>query len=153
MNEKKKILIMGAGIRGRGILRYFRNTGVDVFGFLDNCAEKWGTVVDGIRVYRRDAFCDQKEDVVVIVSPLHSEALELQLREEYSYVIGEKEANKILYLPESAGYKMFFPLGHFYSLYPDVDKLKLNKESFYDISKPVYGIDFNELLQIEILKK
>lgn len=151
--KNKKILIMGAGIRGRRILRYFKNSGIDVVGFLDNSPQKQGTEIDGVRVYPQDAFCRQAQDVVVIVSPENSGKLEKQLREEYQYVIGEKEADIFNYLPESAGYEQLFPLGHFYSLYPDVENLQDKKEVFYDVSREICGIDFREQEQLGLLKK
>ena len=151
--KKRKILIMGAGTRGRMLLRYFKNCDIEVAGFLDNCAEMWGTEVEGVKVYCVDTFQEQEKDFVVIVSPVNSGALEKQLREKYSFVIGEKEANQIRYLPESAGYKKLFPLGHFYSLYPDVEKLQVKKDYYYDSDKPVYGIDFREMEQLKVLEK
>lgn len=151
--EDKKIVIMGAGIRGRRILRFFKNIGLEVAAFLDNCPQKQGTEIDGVRVYREDAFCKQAQNVVVIVSPENSKELEGRLRKEYYHVIGEKEAETFSYLPESAGYEKLFPLGHFYSLYPDVERLQDKKDVYYDLNRQIYGIDFREQEQLEILKR
>lgn len=104
---------MGAGIRDRRILCYFKNSGVEVAVLIDNCPQKQGTEIDGVRVYRKDAFCEQAQDAVIIVSPESSKELEAQLRKEYYHVIGEKEAEIFSCLPESAGYEKLFALGHF----------------------------------------
>lgn len=151
--EHKKILIMGAGERGKRIFQYFKNSGTEVAGFLDNSLEKQGAEVEGVRVYPENAFCREKDRVVVIVSLENDKELEARLKEEYSYVIGGKEADGFNYLPKAAGYERLFPLGHFYSLYPDVANLKPKKDGYYDWNRPVKGIDLNEENQLKLLEK
>ncbi len=150
--KDKKVLIMGAGVRGRRVLRYLKNVGVEVLAFLDNCSDKWGTELDGVKVYPTDAFLEQEKEVIVIVSPENSGNLEKELAKTYSHVIGERVVNKIGYFPESVGYKTLFRVGHFYSLYPDLDDLKSKKSDLYDVKKPILGIDFNENKQLKMLK-
>ena len=149
----KLVLIRGAGDRGNKVLQYLRSNGVEVKGFLDSNPDKWGTEVAGVRVYPTDAFLEQEKDVVIFLSVDHCARLEDQLREKYSFVIGEKEVDEICYFPQNAGYKKFLPLGHFYSLYPDVDVIKDKKEFFYDEDKPICGINLNEMAQLDILRR
>jgi len=40
--KDKKIVIMGAGTRGKRLLRFCRNKGLRVLGFIDNDQKKWG---------------------------------------------------------------------------------------------------------------
>ncbi len=149
----KSVLIRGAGERGIKVLQYLRNNGVEVKGFLDNNSDKWGTEVAGIKVYPPDAFLEQEKNVVIFLSVDHCDGLETQLREKYSFVIGEKEVDKICYFPENAGYKKFIPLGHFYSLYPNVDEIRDRQNSFYDEDKLICGVDLNEAAQLDILRR
>lgn len=39
--KDKKIVIMGAGTRGKRLLRFCRNKGLRVLGFIDNDQKKW----------------------------------------------------------------------------------------------------------------
>ncbi len=149
----KSVLIRGAGDRGSKVLHYLRNKGVEVKGFLDNDCDKWGSKVEGVTVYPPDAFLAQEKDIVIILSIDYCEGLEDELRGKYSHVIGEKEVDEICYFPKNAGYKKFLPLGHYYSQYPDIDAIESKKNYFYDEKKPFLGIDFNEQIQLDTLRK
>lgn len=149
----KSVLIRGAGVRGGMLLRYLRHSGVEVKGFLDTDSNRWGTEVEGIKVYPPDAFLEKEEDVVIFLAVEGCEGLEDELRGKYSHVVGEKEIDEICYFPKNAGYQQFYPLGHFYSQYPDINAIKDRRNYLYDENKPLLGINFNESVQLDFLRK
>lgn len=141
--KDKKIVIMGAGTRGKRLLRFCRNKGLRVLGFIDNDQKKWGGGGQ-IKCYPVDQFLNMDNEVIVLVSPENSAELERQLKKKYTHVFGESVFNMIGCLPESASYKKLFPLGHFYNLYPDVSEVKKKSSFLYDEQKELPGIDLNE---------
>lgn len=50
-------------------------------------------------------------------------------------------------------YEGFFPIGHFYSLYPDLDEIKERESIIYNKNKPILDIDFHEKGQQEMLER
>lgn len=150
---KKKCLLMGAGDRGRRVLRYLKNSGIEVIGFLDNNKEKHNTKIEEVMVYPVDAFKDRKDEVTVIITPIGAEELREQLQEIYPVIVGEDTVDKLLYFPESGGYRKLYPLGHYYNLYPMIEDVEKKKDWLYNEEKEILGIDFNVDGQLDMLKK
>ena len=149
----KKIIIMGAGIRGRRILTYFRNEGIEVLGFIDNDKNKWNTYIEGIKCYPIDFFKDVANEVVVFISPENTKEIEDSLSIIYPNIRGKKIVDIIGHLPETGGYTKLFPIGHFYNQYPLVEELEDKSGKLYDPEKEIKGINFNVERQLEMLKE
>ncbi|MBQ3544734.1 MAG: class I SAM-dependent methyltransferase [Lachnospiraceae bacterium] len=150
---KKKCLLMGAGDRGRRVLRYLKNSGIEVIGFLDNNKEKHNTKIEEVTVYPIETFKDRKDEVTVIITPKGAEELVTQLQEIYPVIIGEKTVDKLFCLPESAGYKKLYPLGHYYNLYPMIEDVESKKDLLYDEQKEILGVNLNIEGQLKMLEK
>ena len=60
-------LIFGAGIRGRKAMAFLRQHGGKIFGFSDNNAHLWGTMIDGVPVIAPKEIRHHIEDGMVII--------------------------------------------------------------------------------------
>ena len=150
---EKNVLLMGAGDRGRRVLRYFKNCGISILGFLDNNSERWNTRIDDVMIYPVDEFKYMKDEVVVVITPKDSESIAHQMQEIYPFLVREDVVNKMLCLPESAGYQSLYPLGHYYNLYPMIEDIERKKAWLYDEKKEMRDVQLNIEGQLEMLKK
>lgn len=150
---EKKVLLMGAGDRGRRVLRYFKNCGISILGFLDNNSERWNTRIDDVMIYPVDEFKYMKDEVVVVITPKDSESIAHQMQEIYPFLVREDVVNKMLCLPESAGYQRLYPLGHYFNLYPMIEDIERKKDWLYDENKEICDVKLNIEGQLEMLKE
>lgn len=73
---KSSIILFGAGIIGRKILRVLRNDNIEPLAFVDNNSQIWNKFVDGLRVLSpqeaAQKFSDKAVFIVGIWAPYHS---------------------------------------------------------------------------------
>lgn len=118
-----KLLIAGAGIRGKRIQKELQIYDLKAEAFIDNDMNKWGKQIDGIMCYPFDHFVSQEQECVILVSPEHPDKLYEDLRQYYSHVLKPEVTELVLNSFYNAGYEHFFPIAHFYSLYPNASDI------------------------------
>lgn len=130
-----KILIAGAGIRGERLVNSLRIYDLEVNAFIDNNPKKWNKeIINGIICYPVDYFITEETKCIVIVSPQEANELFYSLKEKYSNVLNLEVTEMILQSAYNVGYEKFFPIAHFYSLYPDLRNV-LMKPDYAEIDK------------------
>lgn len=150
----KRIIIAGAGKNGIKIAKCLRQLGVEVEAFLDNNPEKIGTTVIGIPCFPVDYYEKNKDECRVILSTIKSIEFEEQIHMVYSDVRKADWCGDFFFL-DNPGYESFYPLGHYYSLYPDVSEV-ISGSDYTGISDPMpkmNNIDLNYSTQNIILNK
>ena len=153
-----KILIMGAGIRGKRLYSIFKEMGINIEAFLDNDKNKQNMFIEGVRCCAVEEYRNEANDVIVFVSPENSKELEKELSRIFPVVIGNNFINLIFSGASSraVGYKNFFPIGHFYSLYPLLEKAQKEQRRLLKHSENCVcggSIDFRIEDQLAILDK
>ena len=141
-----KLLIAGAGIRGKRIQKELQLYDLKAEAFIDSDKSKWEKQIVGIMCYPLDYFVSQEQACVVLVSPEHPDDLYITLCQHYSNVLKPEVTELILNSFYNAGYEHFFPIAHFYSLYPNAsDICKLPDYARMDEMGKVNipGIDLN----------
>lgn len=151
----KKILIAGAGIRGKRLGEYLKKIQIGEFAYIDNNESIWGTEINGIKCYPMEAFTEESSNVVVLISPENAENLYDQCKKLYQNVIYNKKfIDTLANNAYIVGYDEFFQIGHYYSAYPIVDEVISKPDNAkIDMRHEIQGIDFNENVQYEMLKK
>lgn len=151
----KKVLIAGAGIRGKRLGTFFKKIEDIEVAYIDNNEMLWGTEINEITCYPMDAFVEEDKDVIVLISPENAEGLYKQCSSLYSNIIYNKRIIDVLANNAFVvGYEDFLQIGHFYSTYPIVDEV-LSKPDYanIDMEHAIPGIDFNQEKQYETLQK
>ncbi|SHO48791.1 class I SAM-dependent methyltransferase [Anaerocolumna xylanovorans] len=144
-----KIIIFGAGKRGKTFLQYLRSLHIDVFCFCDNDINKQFKSIDGVMCYPLDKVPCKNDESILFISPKKSNEIFIELSKRYRCVLPSMALDIIMSIPQS--YAGFFPIGHFYSLYPELSDIKQKTETLYNIDKQLLDIDLNERGQIELL--
>ncbi len=150
-----KILIAGAGIRGERLVRSLQIYDLKVDAFIDNNPEKWNKeIVDGIICFPVDRFIKEDAKYIVIVSPEEANELLCSLKKKYTNVLNLEVTEMILQSAYNVGYKKFFPVGHFYSLYPDAREI-LKKPDYteMDAECEIKGVNLCKNIQEMYLNK
>ncbi|WP_027087254.1 class I SAM-dependent methyltransferase [Cohnella panacarvi] len=158
-NSKKPdyIVIYGAGQNGLLLMQYLMSANIEVNYFCDNSPSKQGTLIRGIPCLSIEQLCSHKDNALVFVSPYHSEDMMKDLeRLQFSHVISSDVLRLLRFVPQSKNentYQRFPYIGHFYSLYPDIDEIMEKSESIFDPTKQVLDIDLNEETQLTLLRE
>ncbi len=150
-----KILIAGVGIRGERLVRSLQIYDLKVDAFIDNNPEKWNKeIVDGIICFPVDHFIKEDAKYIVIVSPEEANELLCSLKKKYTNVLNLEVTEMILQSAYNVGYKKFFPVGHFYSLYPDAREI-LKKPDYteMDAECEIKGVNLCKNIQEMYLNK
>lgn len=152
---KDNIVVFGAGQNGIQLKKYLLDNQLNVNFFCDNDKTKHGKLIDGIPCISFVELCKYKENTLVIVSPIKSEEINKILKD-----------NKFCYIPFDGFWKIakfipitnipnaynYFPqIGHFYSLYPNLDEIIGKSEILFNNNKKVLDIDLNEKEQLIFL--
>ncbi len=149
-----EIIIAGAGDRGRKMARILPKYGLAAKAFIDGDSALWNKKIEGLRCYPKDYFQKNAENYVIIVSPQRGEGLFKELSNIYSRILPLKISDMILKSPYNVGYKDFFEIGHYYSLYPNAgDVLDTPDWANIDRLHEVLEIDFSETVQEIYLDK
>lgn len=147
-------VIFGSGSFGALISRKLINSGIRIDFFCDNNPDKQGTIIDNIPCISVADLQKIADDVLVFVSlrsPANKESVYRQLKEVGVVCIFPEDLMEILqFYPVTES--DLFPIGHFYSLYPDFEEISKNADKIFSNNKPVRDIDFNTGHQLSILE-
>lgn len=151
-----KILIAGAGMRGKQLKKTLTVYGLKAEAFIDNDTNKWETCIGGIGCFPVNYFARQEQSYIVFVSPKDTDELLECLYRYYSNVVSPKITDIILNSFYNVGYVDFYPIGHFYSLYPRVEDVcnlpdYARDDNYGSLNIP--GIDLNCNVQKTYLDK
>lgn len=76
--NSKKLILWGAGVRGRKIKKALNKIGIDIILFMDNDKEKWGLTIDGIKVEKPSFISD--ENIKILIAMInHGKEVKKQL--------------------------------------------------------------------------
>ena len=79
--DRRKIVIFGAGIRGKRYLQSLLDAGIDVDYICDNNEELWGKQIGNCKIISPEELERHREEVsVLIANKFHSEEIEKQLQ-------------------------------------------------------------------------
>lgn len=150
-------VIFGAGRRGQRLFSMLRKNGVHVECFCDNDIRKQGSIICGIPVIDIKQLTGNKENYYILISPYNGwEAVTILEEKGFRYVI-PPDVVELVAGWENIKYsmdKVNFPLlGHFYSLYPDLEEIRNKEEILFSQENDLKDIDLNEEAQIQILQK
>ena len=153
----KYTAIFGAGKNGLFLNRYLKNGNVNVDFFCDNNLDKQGRVIDGLSCISFNELCKYKNDVVVFVSPENSEEIIRELKKNnFQNVINSDFLKLARFIPctENLNVFKYFPhIGHYYSLYPDIEEIMKKSNEIFDRKKEIFDINLNEEEQYLILNQ
>ncbi|WP_379138005.1 class I SAM-dependent methyltransferase [Paenibacillus sp. sgz500958] len=153
----KPVVIFGAGRNGLWLKSFLQQTNINIAFFCDNSPEKQGTEIDGIPCVAVEELSRYKNEVIIFVSPIKSEAIMEQLRDYgFTCVISHDFLKLAKYIPYSDNENDFLnfpPIGHYYSLYPDIEEIKKKSEEIFQSNKELLDIDFNEEEQLSMLNQ
>lgn len=146
----EKIAIFGAGMRGRMLNRILCDSDICVDFFIDNNKELQNATVDSVNCVSPQSLANE-QTVLVLIAVCNYDAQELYAL-GFSHIIDDLGIIYILSsLKDYQSLPNFFPLGHFYSLYPDLGFIKENEYLIFKDDKPISDIDLNDEKQLEIL--
>ncbi|MFR1832781.1 MAG: class I SAM-dependent methyltransferase [Lachnospiraceae bacterium] len=146
-----KIVIYGAGENGVKLSECIRECGRKADAFCDNNPEKTGKDICGIPCISYEELKQEKDQVIVFVSPSDAKDIYSQLETEgFPFIVPEeiKDVWAFCPPPETA----LFPVGHFYSLYPDLREIEKKRKDIFNKDREVKDIFLNEEHQCEMLK-
>lgn len=142
-----KIVIFGAGKMGVNLLAQLRRAGYTAAYFCDNNASKQSGKIEGVPVISFNELLKQKNNVIVFVSPVRSEEIYKQLEYNgFPFVFPMESLQAIKFIPVTkvpGAYQNFYSIGHYYSLYPELDSIMEKQDVIFDPAKKVLDIDFN----------
>ncbi len=72
-NSEDRIIIFGAGTRGRTFLKKLQQKGKDALYFVDNNTELQGNAIDGVRVYSPNHLITEDDCCIIIITAKNSE--------------------------------------------------------------------------------
>ena len=101
--ERKKLVLFGAGQYGIRLLYELQQRRITVDMFMDNNPAKQGTKIEGVPCDLVDNIADQKQDVLVIITQRTCESAMQQLKKlGFPYVITRQELDGVLlqYAPQ-----------------------------------------------------
>lgn len=153
--EIKYNVIFGAGSFGILLSQKLIHSGIKVDFFCDNNPAKHGTNIDNIPCISVKELQKYSQNTLVFVSlrsNLSKDIVYRQLKEEgVNYIFPEDLMGVIQFLPFTDS--DLFPIGHFYSLYPDFNDIKKSAEKIFNKNKKLLDIDLNIDHQLTILNE
>lgn len=154
--EKPVWVIWGAGNRGLELLKYIKIMEEEIY-FADTDIKKQGKKIENVVCITRSDVRKLADHAIILVSPYRSSDLYNDLHKSFPYVVPDIVLDILNYYPRANGFNNFMPLGHFYSLYPNMDAGKGTFEKRYlelrRTDREVYDIDFNTETQLAYLDK
>lgn len=156
-SAEKEWVIFGAGQRGQRLFYELEENNLKISCFCDNNIRKQGEIICGIPVVGLEKLMENKSKYYILVSPKCGRDIVKQLEKEgFPYIMPPNITGTIFTWEGLSSYiekENFSPLGHFYSLYPDLKEIKSKEEHLFLRKKNVIDIDFNEDDQIKTLQK
>ncbi len=146
-----KIVIYGAGENGVKLSECIRECGRKADAFCDNNPEKTGKDICGIPCISYEELKQEKDQVIVFVSPSDARDIYSQLETEgFPFIVPEEIKDVLAFLPPPE--TVLFPIGHFYSLYPNLKEIEKERKDIFNRDREVRDIFLNEEHQCEMLK-
>ncbi|WP_201755537.1 class I SAM-dependent methyltransferase [Paenibacillus glycinis] len=149
--------IFGAGDNGRQLQRIFENHGVNLDFYVDNDRNKQGQFINGVPCISVEDLVPYKDKVTVFISPTESDGIEENLKYRGIQHTIPSEIIKIIRLfPQSRitdAFENLPPIGHFYSLYPDIDEVMRKEDRVFNQNKEIVDVDLNEEQQVIVLRQ
>lgn len=153
--EASYIAIFGAGYNGRQLQKVLETHGVKLDFFVDNDRNKQGQMINGVPCISVEELVPYKDNIAVFISPTKSEGIEEDLKHRGIHRTIPLEIQNIIRLfPQSNiidAFELLQPIGHFYSLYPDIDEVMRKENRVFNQNKEILDIDLNEEQQLIIL--
>lgn len=146
-------VIWGMADRGVELLKYIRKLDTQTVYFADNDVRKQGKSIEGIICISREEVEKIADECVILVASYRNTDLYEDLHNSFPHVIPDIIFEILNFYPKAHGFNGFMPLGHFYSQYPDMDKIEKKRDLLYRIDKAVKDIDFNVEGQWTLLKQ
>lgn len=146
ITDDTKIIIWGAGIRGLRLSEIFKELDLSVYAYADNDLGKQNEGIQGLTCFSLEQLLDfsDSNDICIIVSPRMSNDLFSDLTVRFKKVF-PCELYELLYsIVSLKKYEGFFPIGHYYSLYPDLLEIKKKEDIIYNKDKSVLDINLRE---------
>jgi hypothetical protein len=148
-------VIFGSGSFGELLSRKLMESGIKVDFFCDNNPAKQGVKINNIpciSIAELQKYANHALVFLSLRSQANKDSVCHQLMEAGIRIIFPENLMKVLqFLPVTAG--DLFPIGHFYSLYPDFDEIKKNSEKIFSDNKKIHDINFNTDHQLSILNE
>lgn len=156
--KEAKIIIFGAGENGINLSNALKNNKISVDYFCDNDTSKHNKQINNIKCISLEQLKLKEEECVVLVSPFNdSEIRDILKNNKIENVISKNVMSilkVVLFSNIKEGYYELLPdLGHYYSLYPNLDDIINNEEMLFRKDTEIKDIDLNESTQLEVLKK
>ena len=154
--EEPVWVIWGAGNRGLDLLKYIETMYEAMIYFADNDVQKQGTKINNIVCISRNEVSKISDHAIILVSPYRSKDLYEDLHRYFPYVVPDIILEILNYYPKANGFNNFMPLGHFYSLYPDMEAGGKFEKKYLELcrsDREVLDINFNIETQLDYLEK
>ncbi len=140
-----------AGENGVKLSECIRECGRKADAFCDNNPEKTGKDICGIPCISYEELKQEKDQVIVFVSPSDARDIYSQLETEgFPFIVPEEIKDVLAFLPPPE--TVLFPIGHFYSLYPNLKEIEKERKDIFNRDREVRDIFLNEEHQCEMLK-
>lgn len=155
--EEPTWIIWGAGNRGKALLKYILALHDRTLYFADNDLQKQGKRIENVLCLSTEEVDRIGDRCIILLSPYRSGDLYDKLCRNFPYVIADIILEILAYYPRANGYSNFMPLGHYYSLYPDMDSESSKFEKKYlelcRLDQDIQDIDLNIKTQLAYLEK
>lgn len=139
------VYIFGAGERGQLLKNRLEQMGIRILGYIDGSPEKIGKKISGIPCVSIKEASVRKRSELVFISPWNDDGLEEMLTSYFAVVINKKLTDMIIKMsPAMYEYDDFYPIGHYYSLYPNIDDV------VGTVDKTEQGVDESEIISIDM---
>lgn len=148
-----KLIVFGAGLVGMRLLSLMEEKHMPVFAFADNDPHFNNTKLFGFSHISIDKLAEFPEKYYILVTPLEPGAIVAQLQSLGFPHVDTSAMRALKFVPFSMGKGLWskaHPLGHFYSLYPDVQDIMEREDEVFGQQDSLLGIDMNEDRQIEL---
>lgn len=148
----KYTVVFGSGSFGVLLSEKLTKSGIAVDFFCDNSPAKQGTNVNNIPCISVRELQKYTNNSLVFVSPRNADSIYKQLKDNgIQHIFPESLLEIVRFFPEKDN--NLFPIGHFYSLYPDFSEIEKRSDTIFDRNKQVSDIDFNLERQLYILNE
>lgn len=150
----QKIVIWGAGKRGERIFNIISSLGILVHAFGDIDINKHNKEILGIPCYSKEEIIELEKDgnLTVISSPADPRVYQ-ELKNEFRTVISGRNYLMFEKVIGIKGMEDLFPIGHYYSLYPNLDELRLRLNKIFNENREILDLDLNESNQLRLFEQ
>lgn len=152
-DKETKVIIFGAGERGRRAAKILDDLDIHCVAFLDNDNKKQGTLLDDIPVYSPD-YLESYPDAMIIISMADSGSIYKDLSLKYQNVYPTESVDtlyRLSYLDcERYGYNRIEEIGNFNSPYPNINSCQKTQNNGIESIK---DINFQKQKQLKMFEE